>query len=192
MDEVWSVVLETVETGTPGQIQDAIQMVNELEVNTRLQLFEAGFADVQRLYREADDGEVRQAAVRLVEALLPGLSTAIVLNNDSETGAISTAEVKDHLDTGVKFLQDALQDEDGYVRQAAQRGLEKCCQGYLSLGDTQAISGVASRLDLLAEEYDDDRREDIIEARNETEALLSDRGGELEGTISDLDNEPDL
>lgn len=190
MDEVWSVVLETVETGNAGQIQDAIQMLGELEFRTRLRLFESGFVDIQQLYQEADHGEVRQAAVRVVEALLPGLSTSIVLNEGSDVQKISAAEVQDHLDTGLDFLQEAIQDEDEHVRQAAQRGVEKCCQGYLSLGDTRSISGVASRLDLLAEKFDDERRLDILEARNEVEALLSERAGELEGSLRDLDDEP--
>lgn len=189
MDEVWSVVLDTIETGNPGQIDDAIQMVDELDFHTRLSLFESGFSDVQQLYLEADDGAVRQAAVRLVEALLPGLSTSLVIQDASDTDDVAAIEVENRLETGCDFLLNAIQDEDDLVRQAAQRGLEKCCQGYLSLGDTRRISGVASRLDLLAEEYDDERRLDILEARNDAEMLLSQRGGELEKTIQGLDSD---
>jgi HEAT repeat protein len=120
VDISWDEVFDTVESGDPDRVNDAIDRIGDLDPEARLELFESGVDDPVAIYEGSEDGYVRQSVVRAVDEFSPGMVLGVrVADEDGEVG-----DVRAHLDTAGGFLVEAIQDEDGRVRQAAKRALK--------------------------------------------------------------------
>jgi hypothetical protein len=173
--EQWTDIVHAVRSSDPDQVNDAIDRIEEMDRERRFRLFDAGFDDLASIYRESADGYVRQAVVRTVDALSPGLSVAFTIAEEDGTDE-TRAAVERRLDTATGFLIEAIQDDDGRVRQSATRALEDAYRGYEALEDTDTVAALAAELEELAEEYDDKRRDHLLDSKEDAEFFLRPAG----------------
>lgn len=171
--EQWSEIETAVRSSDPDRVNDVIDRIERMDRERQSQLFDAGFDDLASIYRESADGYVRQSIVRTINALSPGLAVAFTLTDEEGDTDETRAAVERRLDTATGFLIKAIQDDDGRVRQSAKRALKDAYRGYGALGETDTVTALAAELGEMAEEYDDTRRDHLIESKDDAEFVLS-------------------
>jgi hypothetical protein len=171
----WPEIETAVRSSDPDQVNDAIDRIEAMDREQRFRLFDAGFEDLASIYRESTDGYVRQSVVRTVDALSPGLPVAVALVEDGDTEE-TREPIERRFDAATGFLIEAIQDDDGRVRQSATRALEDTYRGYEALEDTDTVAALAAELGELAEEYDDKRRDHLLDSKEDAEFFLRPAG----------------
>ncbi|MFB6360778.1 MAG: hypothetical protein ABEH59_05590 [Halobacteriales archaeon] len=111
-------------SGDTGLVNTAIDAVEALDPETALDQFDAIHAVGETVY-DTGTGYQRQAAVRLLDALgtvwiafVPGLGRV-----DLDPDDPIVEEVREARDACWEFFIDAVQDDDGRVRQSAVRAI---------------------------------------------------------------------
>ena len=123
------------------RVNTVVDEIKELSVIERADLFDTCFEGVTDLYANHDDGYVRQSCVRVVEQFAPKIPAAVNLQSPgAESPPAET--VYDQTDAVCGFLLDALTDDDGRVRQSANRALKDCVRTYESLDEKSTIEGL--------------------------------------------------
>jgi hypothetical protein len=187
MDEQWTELESALQSGESDRVNEAIERIEALDRPQQRRLFDERFDDVTACYEASDDGYVRQSVVRVVEQLSPGLVAAVKLENEDTT----RDAVERRLDTATGFLLEALQDEDGRVRQSAQRALQDSFRGYRAIDETDTVHALARELEALAEEYDDGRHKHLLESKDDAEHLSGPTGTRLVESIQQLADRAD-
>jgi len=188
----WTEVADAVQSSDPDHVNDVIDRLDNRECDRRLRLFDIGFEDLTSIYAESEDGYVRQSVVRVTEKMILGMASGFV-RADAEGSTDETREdVTKRLDTATGFLIEALQDDDGRVRQSAERALKGVYRGYAILEDTETVAALASELDALAAEYEGKRRKHLRESKADAEFLLGPAGNQMVEDIRQLANSRDL
>lgn len=192
MSPPWTGITDAVRSSDPEQVNDAIDRLKELDREQRLQLFDTGFEDLISIYETSEDGYVRQSVVRVVEQITPGLAIVFLLVDEGDPAEGTTDDLTRRLDTAAGFLLEALQDEDGRVRQSAKRALKDVYRGYEALEDTDTIAALASELETLAAEYEGKRRKHLLESKDDAEFFLRPAGSRLIEQIRETASAHDL
>lgn len=169
MNSRWESYAGAIESGDSDRVNEAIDEINDMELDERVRLFEVCFADLTEIYAENDDGYVRQSTVRVAEQLTPGIPLVFAATESEEQPAIEESDVREQIDAFCGFLLEAMTDTDGRVRQSAKRGLKDVFRAYESLEDTETIEALAAELEEMAMEYDDKRRDHLLEAKEDAE-----------------------
>lgn len=176
-----------VRSSEPDRVNDVLDQIQELNRNRQHELFDTGFDDLASVYEDSEDGYVRQSVVRVVDSLTSGLSVAFALTEDEATEETREA-LEQRLDTATGFLLEAIQDQDGRVRQSAVRALRGVYRGHVALEDEETVAALASELESLAEESDDACRDHLLESKADAEHLLGPAGASLiEGVFEAID-----
>ena len=168
MADEWESTVAEIRSGDTDRVNTAIERLDAVEMDARGAVWTQVFDPLTDLYDESDDGYTRQAVVRAVEAVSPGLASAVNAV-DSMGPAIDEATLRDRLDTACGFLLEALQDEDGRVRQSAIRALKGCFRAYEGLEDDETIEAIGAELEDLASECTGSRREHVLEAKEDAQ-----------------------
>ncbi|WP_280537391.1 hypothetical protein [Halopenitus sp. POP-27] len=169
MDQQWTEITDSIRSSDPDQVNDVIDRLKEMDRDHRLQLFDTGFDDLATIYSESDDGYVRQSVVRVVDQVTPGLAVVFILVDEDGATQETRETIKKRLDTAAGFLIETLEDDDGRVRQSAKRALKDVYRGYEALEETETIAAVASELDSRADEYEDKRRDHLLDSKADAE-----------------------
>ena len=185
MPDEWGSIETAIRSGEADRVNDVIDRLEAIEVDERVEYWNTGFDRLTDLYADSDDGYVRQSVVRAVEALSPGLASAFIAV-DSTGAEIDDAALRERLDTTCGFLLEALQDEDGRVRQSAIRALKDCFRAYEALEDVETIEAIEAELEDLASEFTGSRREHVLEAKEDAEFFSRPGGERLIESISGL------
>lgn len=187
MTDQWPQLAEPIQSSDPDQVNDAIDQIEDLDADERARLFDVAFDDLATIYDESNDGYVRQSVVRVVDRLTPGLAAAVLLTESDEEGKDTTpADLERRLDTACGFLLETLQDEDGRVRQSAQRALKDVFRGYATLEDTETIEALVRELEQLAQQYEGKRREHLLDSKDDAAFLLNPAGSRLVESIQQM------
>jgi len=149
MTSQWAEYESELRSGDADRINAVINEIKNKDVIDRSQLFEDCFGGVTELYNSHEDGYVRQSCVRVVEQLAPKLPAAVNLQSpDVKSPPADT--VQEQTDAVCGFLLEALTDDDGRVRQSAQRALKDCVRTYDALDETATIEGLIEELETMA------------------------------------------
>lgn len=177
MDERWNDIAAAIESGETEEVNRAIDAVGDLDPDERTQLFETGFQELAAIYDSSDDGYVRQATVRVVKKLVPGVLAEFMIEDDP-TAADRIAE---QVDVMCGFLLEAIQDDDGRVRQSSVRALKDVYRSYDALEDDETIESLIAELESMADTAPDDRRKHFVETKEDAEFFLQPPGERLLG-----------
>jgi hypothetical protein len=169
MNDRWESYASALESGDSDRVNEVIDEIKDMDLDERVRLFEVCFEDLTEIYAESNDGYVRQSTVRVAEQLTPGIPLVFAATESGEEPAIEESDVREQIDTFCGFLLEAMTDTDGRVRQSAKRGLKDVFRTYESLEDTETIEALAVELEEMAMEYDDKRRDHLLEAKEDAE-----------------------
>ncbi|MFB6202559.1 MAG: hypothetical protein ABEI98_11200, partial [Halorhabdus sp.] len=175
----------------PDEVNEAIDRIEDLDQDERLRLFEAVFEELVAVYDQSDDGYVRQSVVRAVDAMTPGLAIAFNVTHEESDINATRADAEETLDTATGFLLDAIQDDDGRVRQSAKRALKSIYRGYEALDDSETVAALAAELEDLADSYEGSRRDHLLESKQDAEFFRQPTGTRLVETIQELSKRSD-
>ncbi len=179
VDTQWKAYATALESGDADQVNDVIEKVKEMDLDKRIRLFEVCFDDLTEIYTETDDGYVRQSTVRMADKLTPGIALVFAATESEQQPAVVESAVREQTDALCGFLLEAMTDQDGRVRQSAQRGLKDVFRTYESLEDTQTIKALAVELEEMATEFDDKRRDHLLETKEDAEFFLQSGFGRI-------------
>ncbi|ELY82602.1 hypothetical protein [Natrinema pallidum] len=179
MEQRWDEFAADIRSGDSEQVNEAIDQIEELDLEERVQLFEICFDELTTIYAQSDDGYVRQSTVRVAERLTPGIALVFAVAESDRSIEIDVDTVREQTDEIGGFLLEALTDEDGRVRQSAKRGLKDVFRTYDSLEDEETIKAFAVKLDEMATEHSDKRQKHLLEAKEDAEFFLQSGFGRL-------------
>lgn len=159
---------EALRSGDSDQVNDVIDDLQEMEPAEKVELFDECFEMATNVY-ESGDGYQRQSVVRFVQELYPRPPLFEAVQQ-----AESPAAVVDQLfprggewaERLQAFYLDALEDDDGRVRQAAQRGLEELCRLYEMVDATEDIDAIIETLEDLGTRHSGKTAEHIWETHD--------------------------
>ncbi len=191
MDELGTEVTDAIRSGESDEVNEAVDRIEDLDREQRLQLFDLIFEELASIYARSDDGYVRQSAVRAVDGMAPGLAVAFMITDEGSDADATQADVAETLDRATGFLLEAIQDDDGRVRQSAKRALKDAYRGYETLDDTETVGALAAELDELADSCEGSRREHLLESKRDAEFFLQPTGTRMIETIQELSSRPD-
>lgn len=191
MDELGTEVTDAIRSGESDEVNEAVDRIEDLDREQRLQLFDLIFEELASIYARSDDGYVRQSAVRAVDGMAPGLAVAFMITDEESDADATQADVAETLDRATGFLLEAIQDDDGRVRQSAKRALKDAYRGYETLDDTETVGALAAELDELADSCEGSRREHLLESKRDAEFFLQPTGTRMIETIQELSSRPD-
>ncbi|OIB55757.1 hypothetical protein [Natrialba sp. SSL1] len=179
MEQRWDEFATGIRSGDSEQINKAIDEIEELDLEERIQLYETCFDELTAIYADSEDGYVRQSTVRVAERLTPGIALVFAVAESDRSIEADIETVREQTDAIGGFLLEALTDEDGRVRQSAKRGLKDVFRTYDSLEDEETVEALAVELDEMATEYSDKRRKHLLEAKEDAEFFLQSGFGRL-------------
>lgn len=182
MNDQWETFATALKSGDSDRVNEIIDDIDEMDVEERLELFDVCFDELTEIYAKADDGYVRQSAVRVAEQLTPGIATVFAVDNDDRSMSAGVEDIRDQTDALCGFLFEAIMDDDGRVRQSAKRGLKDVFRTYDSLEDEETIEALALELEEMAAESSGKRQKHLLEVKEDAEfALQSELGRIVEG-----------
>ncbi|MFP8954930.1 hypothetical protein ACLI4Z_18530 [Natrialbaceae archaeon A-arb3/5] len=179
MEQRWDEFATDIRSDDSEQVNKAIDEIEELDLEERIQLFEICFDKLTTIYADSEDGYVRQSTVRVAERLTPGIALVFAVAESDRSIEADIETVREQTDAIGGFLLEALTDEDGRVRQSAKRGLKDVFRTYDSLEDEETIEAFAVELDEMATEYSDKRRKHLLKAKEDAEFFLQSGFGRL-------------
>lgn len=166
-------VADAIRSDDPDQVNPILDDIGDLSPNDRLLLFKECFERCLDLYEEST-GYQRQSVVRVVDAFkLPiGLAAFVTSDGAQFAADVTRHDLREGTERVEEFFLEALQDEDGRVRQAAQRGLDHVCTGYGMIGEEDSIRSIITELNGLADEYSGTAEKHIEETREQAAFYL--------------------
>lgn len=192
MTDQWSSLPTELCSGDPDRVDSAVEEIKALEIGERAELFEASFDRLTAAYAEADDGYDRQSLVRAAEQFAPGLPAVAALDNESRETGVSREQIRTQTDALSGFLLEAVTDDDGRVRQSAQRALKRVLRTYDGLEDTETIRALGQECATLAEEYEGTKRKHLLEVTEDAEFFAESGVGRLvRGFEEEFGDSPD-
>jgi len=184
----WTAYEPELASGEADRVNSVIDEIDDVDLAERVDRFDDWFAGATALYANSDDGYVRQACVRFVDALAPGMA-ATVNPQAKLPGDDPESTVRAQTDETCDFFLDALTDDDGRVRQSAERGLEAACRTYETLDDSETVEAVAAELADLADGHEGKTRESLLDAKESIESTgVSMIGQLLRDAAAEFDN----
>jgi len=191
MSSQWEAYESALRSGDADRVNDVVEEIKDMDVLERSELFEECFEGVTELYETHDDGYIRQSCVRVVEQLAPKF-TAIVNLQSPEVETPPAETISEQTDSVCGFFLDALTDEDGRVRQSAQRGLEDAVRTYDALDETATIEGLIDELESMAANAEGTQHKHLLEAKEDAEFFMQSGIGRLiQGFQEEFDDEID-
>ena len=169
MDDRCETFKTALESGDTDRVNTVIDELNAMDLDERVECFEACFEPVADLYGTADDGYVRQSVVRVAEQLTPGLPAVVALGNEDRSMRAEEADIRAQTDTLCGFFLEALTDTDGRVRQSAQRGLKDVVRTYDALEDEATIDALVAELDEMATQASGTTQTHLAEAKEDVQ-----------------------
>ena len=171
MSSQWDAYESAVRSGDADQVNDVVEEIKDMDVLERVELFEECFEGVTELYETHDDGYVRQSCVRVVEQLAPKFTSVVNLQSP-EVESPPAETISEQTDAVCGFFLEALTDEDGRVRQSAQRGLEDAVRTYDALDETATIEGLIDELESMAANAEGTQQKHLLEAKDDAEFFM--------------------
>ena len=171
MSSQWETYESELRSGDADRVNDVVEEIKDMDVLERSELFEECFEGVTELYETHDDGYVRQSCVRVVEQLAPKFTSVVNLQSP-EVESPPAKTISKQTDAVCGFLLDALTDEDGRVRQSAQRALEDAVRTYDALDDTATIDGLIDELETMAANADGKQQKHLLQAKDDAEFFM--------------------
>lgn len=150
-------IADALASGDADRVNRVIDLVEGLSVEERADAFDA-YVDVARTVSDADDGYVRQSAVRFAEALHPGLALRAVGRMDTADpvpGEYTLADAAVHRQRLRELFLEALLDEDGRVRKAAVKGVKTVAVAADVIDERDELEGLLAELESAAEAADE-------------------------------------
>lgn len=178
MNDQWTEMADEIRSSDPDQVNEAIDRIKDMDADERARLFDTGFDELTKIYAESDDGYVRQSTVRVTKQLTPGLVAVFLLEDDEHSGD-AVEGMEQRIDASCGFLLEAIQDEDGRVRQSTKRALKDVYRSYDALEDTETIAALATELGELADEYEGKQRKHLLETKDDAEYFLQSEDARL-------------
>lgn len=157
-------IAAAVASGATDRVNDVLDAIEDRDPERRAELFDQSADRLVEVYREADDGYVRQAVVRALDAMY---SVGVRREDSNDADIEGERSIR-----FVEFLFETLCDEDGRVRNSAVRAFGPLCVGCLLADDEALLEAAAERLAELREETDGAVREDVDEAHREVTRYL--------------------
>ncbi len=130
-------------SGETERVNEAINTVEELDALEQATIYDDCFDRCMDVYAEGD-GYVRQSVVRFLRDTYPMLELKIVGGDESVLDEVPADEIEEQRHRHVEFLLDAVTDDDGRVRQAAEKGINL-------VGSTMHLAERDDELDVLVE-----------------------------------------
>lgn len=194
IDERWDAFRDALESGESNRVNAAIDDVEDMDLEERVQLFETCFEEVTDIYADSDDGYVRQSTVRFVEAFSPGLAVVFAaVDEESQPIDVNRETIRRQADATSGFLLEAMTDTDGRVRNSAKRALKDVFRAYDAFEDKETIAVLEAELAKMAKAHDDKRREHLLEAKADAAFFQQSGFGRLlEGFQREFGDELDL
>lgn len=186
MDELRTEILDAIRSGESDEVNEAVDRIEDLDQEQRLQLFDVVFEELVTVHEKSDDGYVRQSVVRAVDGMTPGIAVAFNVTDEESDVGTTEADVEEALDTATGFLLEAIQDDDGRVRQSAMRALKSAYRGYETLDDSETVAALAGELDDLADSCEGSRRDHLLESKRDAEFFSQPTGSRMIETIPEL------
>lgn len=171
MSSQWEAYESELRSGDADRVNDVVEEIKDMDVLERSELFEECFEGVTELYETHDDGYVRQSCVRVIEQLAPKFTSVVNLQSP-EVESPPGKTISKQTDAVCGFLLDALTDEDGRVRQSAQRALEDAVRTYDALDDTATIEGLIDELETMAANADGKQQKHLLQAKEDAEFFM--------------------
>ena len=175
MDDRWNDIVAAVESSDSDRVNDALEEIKSMDRDERVRLFDAGFEDLTEIYAESDDGYVRQSTVRITEQFVPGAAIEFLVADNPEMAD----QLSQQVDAICGFALEAIEDEDGRVRNSTKRALKDVYRSYDGLGDDETIEALVAELESMAEDAPDDRRKHLLETKEDAEFFLQPAGTRL-------------
>ena len=177
LDKQWEEFADALQSSDSDQVNDVINDIKDMDLNERMGLFNTCFDDLVGIYREHDDGYIRQAVVRVTEQLVPGIPVVVALDAEEPSLNADADDVRTQTDTLCGFLLETMTDDDGRVRQSAIRALQDVFRTYDSLEDEETIHALAQELESMAADASGPKRDHLLEVRDHaTHTLQSSLG----------------
>ena len=166
LDKQWEEFADALQSSDSDQVNDVIDDIKDMDLNERMVLFNTCFDDLVGIYREHDDGYVRQAVVRVTEQLVPGIPVVVALDAEEPSLNADANDVRTQTDTLCGFLLETMTDDDGRVRQSAIRALQDVFRTYDSLEGEETIHALAQELETMAADASGPKRDHLLEVRD--------------------------
>lgn len=182
MDQRCKEYAGALKSSDPDRVNPVIDELQDMEVDERAQVFNSCFDNFSAIYADSSDGYVRQSVVRATEQLVPRLEVVAWIDDDDLEewlGDTSVEELRNQTDTLCGFLLEAVQDEDGRVRNAAKRGLRDVFRCYDGVDDTETIKALITELDDIADQYTDKREKHVLETKEDATFFLQSTGARI-------------
>ena len=184
----WTAYEAELASGEADCVNSVIDEIEAMDLDERVDRFDDLVSGATECYTDSDDGYVRQACVRFVDALAPTMAAAVDPQGKLP-GDDPESTVRAQTDETCGFFLDALTDDDGRVRQSAERGLVDACRTYETLDDGETVEAVAAELADLAEGHEGKIRESLLDAKESIESTgVSMVGQLLRDAAAEFDN----
>jgi len=174
----WTTYEPELASGEADRVNSVIDEIEAMDLAERVDRFDDLVPGATDLYSDSDDGYVRQACVRFVDALAPTMAAAVNAQKKLP-GDDPESTVRAQTDETCGFFLDALTDDDGRVRQSAERGLVDACRTYETLEDSDTVKAVGAELAELADSHDGKTRESLLDAKEAIESTGVSMVGQL-------------
>lgn len=192
MHDRWSEFASELESSDSERVNDVLDEIGDMDLGERIELFDECFEKLTRMYDATDDGYVRQSVVRVAEQLVPGIPTVFAVDNDERSIGVDETDVREQTDALCGFLLEAIIDDDGRVRQSAQRGLKDVFRTYDTLDDEETLEGLVAELDEMAAQAPDTQEKHLREAKaNARFTLKSGIARLVDGLQDEFEESPD-
>lgn len=181
MDQTPDAFAAALSSGDTDRVNQAIDTVEDLDLEERAALFDDCFERCRDLY-ESDDGYQRQSVVRFAAALYPGLAFRTVgadRTDEAVPGDWALDEIATHRHRLRGFYLDALVDDDGRVRRAAAKGLKELAVTAELIGAEDELQTMLTELETLAKNHDGEAVQKHIDQAYENIAFHAEKPGSL-------------
>jgi hypothetical protein len=179
--------VEALGSGDADRVNAAIDEANDMDAEEQLRIFEECFDACTALYRD-EDGYQRQSIVRFLHELHPRMELRSVGTSEGEDPFPGDLTRKDERASRSRlrdFLVEAIQDDDGRVRLAAERAIKELCLVYDLSGQEDELHSLKSRLESLASDHSGKKREHIERAIDDAESRMLPPGDRLRSALLD-------
>jgi hypothetical protein len=180
MDQTPEAVRAALSSGDTERVNQAIDEVEDMDLEERAALFNDCFELCRDLY-ESDDGYQRQSVIRFAAALYPRLAIRTVgadITDDALPGEWTLDDIATHRSRLRDLYLAALVDDDGRVRRAAAKALKDVALSAEMIGADDELQTMVDELETLAAKHDDATQKHI-EAAYENVAFHAEKPGSL-------------
>lgn len=169
-------------SGDSEQVNQAIDEVDDKELEERAALFDECFELCRDLY-ENDDGYQRQSVIRFAAALYPRLAfrtVGVEPTDEALPGEWTLDEIASHRNRLRDLYLEALVDDDGRVRRAAAKALNQLALTAEMIEADDELQTMIDELEALLASHDyNDAKQKHIEQAYENVAFHAEKPGSL-------------